>query len=144
MPPLLPGERPKHLSGQEIELVAARDRHMAEMMLQQNLRDYDIIEHDNRSDSYRDNDEGSLLVRREPQVIRPPEDTGVTYGFDEIKQALQIGLNNSTRKPEYEWKSLKLRTQHKLCQACVDVLNYYCKYLERRLEVRHAPRTYDS
>ncbi len=132
---LLPGEMPASISKRELESAQAMADEMKRHLDSGPVPlDYDILEHDNRGVSYREPSEPSLRVQREPQEIRPSAHTGVLYNFDQ-EDVLQLSLENPTVLPEYEIDSVKLSTGHHLCQACLDVLNYYCKYKEIRSAV---------
>ncbi|KAL2073917.1 hypothetical protein VTL71DRAFT_11243 [Oculimacula yallundae] len=139
MPPLLPGQRPPRMGSQEISMAEKMDRQMAEMIEQDpEVAECDIICHDTRGESYRDPNEGSLIVRRAPHEVRPPADTGVVYSLDS-EGGLSLSLRSTPRAPEYKWNSFELRTEHPLCQACRDVFNYYCQYQEAQIEHRKIP-----
>ena len=97
--------------------------------------DYDTFFSSNTSESYRDEQEDLLFVRRAPHQVRPPADTGVDYGRNEADQKYHLSLNNPPKRPEYNWNSVQLENARHICQACRDVFNYYCRYVETRLEV---------
>ena len=98
---------------------------------------FDIFLYDNRSVSYRDPREGFLFIARAPRIIRPAADTGVRYSFNETNQELEVGLDTVPNRPEYERNSIRLKTGHKLCQACLDAFNYYCSYQDSLAAVRN-------
>lgn len=136
MPVFLPGELPPGVSGIELktnsQIRSVRDRLISE----QELFNYDIMLRDTRSESYRDaGGEGSLFVKRAPQEIRSPADTGVSYHLNETNRTCEVSLNDAPQRPEYEWNSVQLETRHDLCEACIDVLNYYCWYRGARSTV---------
>lgn len=97
--------------------------------------DCDIFSYDKRSESYRNESEGSLLVRRDPHQVRPPADTGVEYGRNEADQTYHLSLNDRSERAEYGWNSVLPNDTCHICQACRDVFNYYCKYVEAREKV---------
>lgn len=92
--------------------------------------DCDIMIRENTFEAHRNQEEGVLLVRRVPHEVRPQSDTGVRYriGGD---HTLDLNLVDPVHRPEYELKSFQLlEKDYKLCQACLDCLNYYCRYVE--------------
>ena len=132
----LPGELPRQMAARELQTANGMWRAIIEELKSKGkLFDYDLMLQDNRSESYRDAQEGSLFVLRAPQQVRPPADTGVCYRINKVNQTLELSLNDSPQLPAYERHSLQLETTHKFCQACLDVLNYYCKYREARSNV---------
>lgn len=137
MPPLLPGDRPSRMPAREIEIV---DEMWNSMMADfasagADIMDKDIMLIDNRNDSYRRPKDGILFVPRAPHQIRPPADTGVHYRLDEADQEFTLSLNDPPQLSDYQWNSVQLETEHNVCQACLDILNYYCRYAEARLTV---------
>ena len=97
--------------------------------------DCDLMIRKNTFDADRDQDEGVLLVRRMPHEIRPRPGTGVEYCITR-DHTLDLNLVEPTHRLEYELKSFQLLEQeYKLCQACLDCLNYYCRYVELSVEV---------
>ncbi len=122
------------MSSQELEL---GNEMMNQVEATAAYDDYDIVFHDNRGESYRDEqNEGLLFVHRAPHEVRPPIDTGVSYTRSEADQKYSVSLNNSPKRPEYNWNSVRLDDKRPVCQACRDVFNYYCRYFEARLKVR--------
>jgi len=103
--------------------------------------DYDTIIKSNLGEDYRNPQEGSLFVHRAPHEIRPQADTGVQVQFDEADQRFVVTLDYPLQQTQYEWNSIQLETEHILCVACLDVLNYYCKYSEARFTVRDSFQT---
>lgn len=137
MPHPLPGDLPARMPARELEKADEIWKSMmATLASEENLIDYDIMLCDNREDSYRDPGEGSLFIQRVPHQVRPPADTGVHYRLNEVNQEFELSLNNPPQLPDYEWNSVRVRTAHNVCQACLDVFNYYCRYIEARLVVR--------
>ena len=142
MPRPLPGELPELMSSRELE--------MANEMINQveataAYDECDIVHHDNRGESYRDEqEEGLLFVCRAPHEVRPPIDTGVSYARSEADQKYHVSLNNSPKRPEYNWNSVRLDDTRPVCQACRDVFNYYGRYFEARLKVCRSSKTFVS
>lgn len=90
--------------------------------------DYDIVMYDNSTITARQPDEGSLLVRRAPCLIRPPSDTGVAYNVE----TRTVRLDDPPNAGLYSWDAFRMETPHEVCQACKDAFNYYCQYRETR------------
>lgn len=88
MPPngLLPGEHPSRIGNREFDFAQQMEDEVK--ALNGPAADYDVIMVDNRASSARDADEGSLLVRRPPHVVRPAKDTGVFFQRNEIASSL--------------------------------------------------------
>ena len=103
--------------------------------------DCDILFQDNRIESYRNEQEGLLFVRRDPHQVRPPADTGVEYGRSEADQTYHLSLNDPPERAEYDWNSVRLNDTYYVCQACRDVFNYYCRYREARVKVGDSVET---
>ena len=120
---MLPGTGPSRRSGQS----AAMHKAMSDSVDQ--YRDWmsDNMIVDNSTASARDPNEASLMVGRAPHVVRPPHETGVQYRISEGR--LDVALENC---PSYPTDSIDVQTPHRLCQACLDVLHYYCQYQEAR------------
>ena len=116
----LPGEFTGY-PGRELESMGEMWNSMTTIAEREN---YDVLLHDNRSQSYRNQEDGTLFVGRQPHEVRPPSEIGVRYQ-----------ITNSSHRPEYEIQALRLHTYHNLCQACVDCLNYYCQYIGARSKV---------
>lgn len=87
----------------------------------------DVIMFSNTSSGARQKSEGTLLVRRQPHVVRPREDTGVVFDMDESGE-VRLELNDPTNPDGYNVDSLQLETPHHLCLACNDALDYYCQF----------------
>ena len=105
------------------------------------IDDSDVFFVDNRSESYRNEREGNLFVRRDPHQVRPPADTGVEYGRSEADQTYHLSLNDPPQRAEYGWNSARLNDTCYVCQACRDVFNYYCRYVEARVKVGDSVET---
>jgi hypothetical protein len=140
MPPrysrLLPGERPR-LPAQEVELVAELDKILVEQKNTQSTMYLGTMYIPNLDESHRDLEhEGSFFVHHDPHLIRPPADTGVLCKFDGADKQIKVSLKYPPQIPEYEWNSIQLRTAHKICPACLDVFNYYGRYIEAQTNVR--------
>lgn len=98
----------------------------------------DIWIHDTSIESYRETEESTslLYVQRSPHQVRSPEDTGIGFETDEVNEIVKYyAMENVPKKAVYEQRSLYLETQNKLCQACLDVLNYFCKYIQNTILV---------
>ncbi len=141
MPRPLPGELPELMPSRELEF---GDGMMSEIEATAAYNDYDIVFRDNRGESYRDEEEGLLFVRRAPHEVRTPIDTGVSYARSGADEKYDVSLNNSPKRPEYNWNSVRLDDTRPVCQACRDVFNYYCRYFEARLKVRCSFETFIS
>ena len=89
-------------------------------------KSYEIMRRDNRSIRKRDPDEGLLFVPAAPHEVRPPEHTGIEYQIDE--SGLDVTLNDPSSEPTYDLTSLLVKSPHKLCTPCLDVLNYMCEF----------------
>ena len=140
MPPLLPGDRPARLPAREIEVQDGLWKALAaEIGSEGGDTDCDIMFINNSSDSYRDQKHGNLLVQRAPHQVRPPSDTGVHYWLNEADREFEVSLDSPPQLPDYEWNSVQLKTGHNMCQACLDVFNYYCQFIEARSVVRGPP-----
>jgi hypothetical protein len=98
-------------------------------------REWEIYAIDGRSVSYRDPEDGCLIVLRAPYNARLPQDTGVLVTLDERDGTYQLGLYDAPAKPEYERDAVIFESDHRLCQACKDVFNYYCRYIAARQSV---------
>lgn len=133
MPAHLPGNRPGRLSAREVEV---GDQMWKTSLDLSDLNDYDVMLYSNQSKSYRDPREGNLFIQRAPHQVRSSADTGVHYRFNEVDRVHELSLKDPPRLPDYEWNSVQLKIAHKVCQACHDVLNYYCRYIEARSVVR--------
>jgi hypothetical protein len=135
-PSRLPGYRPVGLPAREIQLEDERWRDVTELLEAEGVSgDCDLMLIDERSGSYRELEKENLLVQRLPHEVRPPSHTGVQHRFNEATRVAELSLNDAPRLPEYEWTSMQLETEHNLCQACLDVFNYFCKYLEAKTAV---------
>ena len=125
---------PRVLPGEPIPGASERENQMVQEMWEQVLErmpdgeDYDILVQPNLSHDARDAAEPNLYVLRPPAEIRPQRDTGIVYSVQD--EQFRVDLNDSAQGPQYEWNQLALRTPHKLCIACLDVLNYICKSIE--------------
>ncbi|EME39263.1 hypothetical protein DOTSEDRAFT_38483 [Dothistroma septosporum NZE10] len=119
---LLPGERPSRIGNREFDFA----QHMEEevMAIKGPAEDYDIVMIANTSSSARDADEGSLLVRCQPHIVRPAKDTGVGFATDE-DGSVTLELNDPPNASRYQLDSLRLTTPHRLCLACTDAFNYF-------------------
>ena len=136
MPRPLPGDLPDLMPSRELETSNAMMRQIEAVS-----DDYDVFFHDNRSESYRDEQEGVLFVRRLPHQVRPPAATGVKYRRSEADQTYHLSLNNPSERAEYSWNSVRLNDSCHVCQACRDVFNYYCRYVEASVKVGDSVKT---
>ena len=132
----LPGETPYLMSSREFDMGEEMRR---EIEMTDRFDDYDVLSLANTSDNYRDERKETLFVRRAPHLVRAPTDTGVEYEIKEANQECKLTLNNPTHRSEYDWTSVQLNTGRLICQACHDVFNYYCKYIEAKLKVSDLP-----
>lgn len=96
--------------------------------------DWDVMTYANGSESHRNWEDGTLFVRRQPHEVRPPSETGVRYQFTSDGN-VHLHLERLPQRAEHEGQAIQLHTYHKLCQACIDCLNYYCKYMKTASEV---------
>ena len=126
---LLPGDRPR-VPVKEFEKVAEMDKELESLMLN---KDYDTMYIPSLSVSYREPEEGSLFVKKPPIFIRPLAETGVVCSFDEVEKQTKVEINNI---PRPGWEAIQFISAHKLCPACLDVLDYYARYLVARQSVR--------
>ena len=132
----LPGNLPELMPSRELERSDAMLR-----ALEAVSDDCEIFLIDNMSESYRQEKEGNLFVRRDPHQVRPPADTGVEYGRSEADQTYHLSLNDPPERAEYDWNSVRLNDTYYVCQACRDVFNYYCRYREARVKVGDSVET---
>jgi hypothetical protein len=137
MPIRLPGNRPGITPGE----ISAREHQLADLTQEEidklNANLPDVMMYNNTSASYRAPKIGYLFVQKPPHEIRALAHTGVDYRYDEEEKEYTLELNDPVELPEYERTSLKLKTGHNLCFACLDVFNYYCKYIDAYLAVTH-------
>ena len=134
MSPPLPGELPELMPSRELEMAKQMMDGAESVMLASDAPD--IFFYDNSCKNYRGEDEGLLLVQRDPHQVRPPADTGVEIRRNETHEKhFSLGLKDSPKRSEYNWDSSQLQNWGKICQACRDVFNYYCRYLEARSRV---------
>ena len=140
MPRPLPGYIPDSIPFRELEISNAKMRQVEET-LPDGCDDCDVLEFYYRRESYRDEQEAVLLVRRDPHQVRPPADTGVEYGRSEADQTYHLSLNDPPERAEYGWNSVRLNDTCHLCRACRDVFNYYCRYIEAREKVGDSVET---
>lgn len=96
--------------------------------------DWDVMIHATDSESHRNREDGTLFVRRQPHEVRPPSETGVRCQFTSDGN-VNLHLEHPPQRAEHEVQAIQLHTYHKLCQACIDCLNYYCKYMKTASEV---------
>ena len=137
MPAHLPEDRPGRMLAREVEMFDEMEKVVAASLDRgSDLNNYDVMFYNNASASYRDPGEGSLFVQRAPHQVRPPAATGVHYRLNKADRMHEVSLHIPPQLPDYEWNSVQLKTAHKVCQACHDVLNYYCRYIEARSVVR--------
>lgn len=87
---------------------------------------YEIFSYDNRSERRGDPDEGSLMVLGEPLEVRPRPHRGYQYKI--VDDKLSVSLEDLPKEAKKSWKSLHVKTLHRFCIACKDVLEYYCRY----------------
>ena len=132
----LPGYTPELMPSRELEISNAMLRALETVSI-----DFDVYLRDNRSESYGDEGEGVLFVGRDPHQVRPPADTGVEYGRSEADQTYHLSLNDPPGRAEYGWNSARLNDTYYVCQACRDVFNYYCRYVEARVKVGDSVET---
>ena len=97
--------------------------------------DAEIMQQSNTLEGYRDQEDPLLFVMRQPHEIRPPSDAGVKYTVAEDGTVV-YNLDSPTWRPEYEIGVLKVHTEHTLCLACIDCLNYMSTYAKARSKVR--------
>ena len=133
----LPGYLPELMPFRELEISNAMMRQLEAAV----SNDSDVFFHDNTSKSYRNEPEVVLLVRRDPHQVRPPADTGVEYGRSEADQTYHLSLNDPPERAEYGWNSARLNDTYYVCQACRDVFNYYCRYVEASVKVGDSVET---
>ena len=133
----LPGGMPAHLSAHQREL--AERIHFA--LLEKAPRNKDMWLYNNASDSYRDPEETAKLVfvPDEPHEARVPDDTDASYKVNQWTQHVEYSLNDAKEQSAYERRSLRLRSGHHLCSACLDVFDYYCAFREAQILVSEVP-----
>ncbi|KAK4957991.1 hypothetical protein LTR10_004416 [Elasticomyces elasticus] len=120
----MPGRLPANISQDELEMVKAMEETAVEM--QKEHPDKDIVEHVNGVGSARNPSEDLLLVLREPLIVRPLEDTGLSW--DEETMRVAIRLHDHANPKHHNHPALRVDSSHKLCLPCHDAFNYYCRY----------------
>ena len=151
---LQPGELSELMPTRELEIGKIRELKIRKEVMSHGAAydDCDQLHYSNFGKSYcldgsygeeqSDWEQGLLVVQRAPYEVRPPIDTGVTYARSEADHNYYVSLNNSPKRPEYNWNSVRIDDTHPLCQACRDVFNSYCRYFEARLKVCRSFETF--
>ncbi|KAK8850892.1 hypothetical protein PGQ11_013371 [Apiospora arundinis] len=75
--------------------------------------------------------EGPLLfVPTKAHVIRPPHDLSARFTFEtDDENHTRVWVDDPEPGAEVLHESVQLHTEHMLCTACKDILNYYCEYV---------------
>lgn len=127
MPILLPGERPPRIGARAEEIMTELNELAKAIVLKTGHDDIAFI-----TNTSADGDTSSFFVQREPHQVRAAAHTGVSYEALRPDEPYVLTLSEATRLPEYERNSLHVNTGHHLCEACLDVFNYYCEYVNAR------------
>ncbi|KAK8103480.1 HET-domain-containing protein [Apiospora kogelbergensis] len=123
---LLPGQ---HQEVGQLEDQIYHDMNKRSMAIRE-TRLRDIMLHDNSVGATRGWDGPLLFVPTEAHVVRPPDQLGFRARKDD-EGRIAVWVDDPEPGTEISHKSLQLRTDHTICTACRDVLDYYCEFVSR-------------
>ncbi|KAI1625233.1 hypothetical protein EDD37DRAFT_608687 [Exophiala viscosa] len=128
---LLPGRRPARIGGREEEIVRSLHSNTHELASEKGLNDIDILLVNNTTEAARKDKEKGLYVPSRPHEVRPYDHTGVVVTLGS-QNRLELQLNDPSPAPYDIEPMMKLQSQHKMCLACTDAIDYFCRYRELR------------
>lgn len=126
---LLPGQ---HQEVGQLEDQIYHDMNKRSMEIRE-TRLRDIMLHDNSVGATRGWDGPLLFVPTEAHVVRPPDQLGFRARKDG-EGRIAVWVDDPEPGAEISHESLQLRTDHTICTACRDVLDYYCKFVSGHLK----------
>ncbi|KAK7999369.1 hypothetical protein PG990_011969 [Apiospora arundinis] len=100
------------------------------LMGPQAIAQYEVMLHDNSIGATRGWEGPLLFVPAKAHVIRPPHDLSARFKFEaDDENCTRVWVDDPEPGAEVLYESVQLHTEHTLCTACKDVLNYYCEYV---------------
>jgi len=131
---LLPGQRPSQMGRREDQFGRSMHSEMYNAASEKGINDMDIVLINNTTGSARKDLEKTLYVPSRPHEARPYDHTGVVVEYGG-QNGIELHLNDPSAAPRQIEPMIKLQSQHHLCLACTDAIDYFCRYRELRWTV---------
>ncbi|KIV83444.1 hypothetical protein PV11_05468 [Exophiala sideris] len=128
---LLPGQRPTQMGRREDQFGKAMHSEIYDLASEKGINDMDILLMNNTIGSARKDTEEMLYVPSRPHEARPYDHTGVVVKLDG-QNGVELHLNDPSPAPSEMEPMMQLQSEHELCLACTDAIDYFCHYRELR------------